>query len=77
MTKTDGELHILDFGKSNNLIIRITSLIPRILDGLENTRDNYNGMLPMKIRKSGYKNVEEKHCINTMFGKISIYNVKK
>lgn len=73
----DGELYILDFGKCSNFILRVTSLIPRLLDGLENTSDNYNGMLPTLVRQSGFRNVEEKYSLNTIFGKLIIYRAKK
>lgn len=73
----DGELYILDFGKCSNFILRITSFIPRFLDGLENTSDNYNGMLPILIRQSGFRKVEEKYSVNTIFGKLIIYSAKK
>lgn len=58
--KRGGELYIADFGKTDNVLLRMFFFIWRILDGLENTRDNFTGMLPSIITDAGFNNVKEK-----------------
>lgn len=75
--KYDGTLNIVDFGKSRNFIINMFSFLPRLLDGLENTRDNFKGMIPEILKEEGFNNVQEMKGVDTVFGSLSFYTARK
>jgi len=52
--KPGGELHIVDFGKANNLYAKLAFGIFRRIDGEENTRVNSKGLLPQFIKEAGF-----------------------
>ncbi|CAG1008724.1 MAG: methyltransferase domain-containing protein [Candidatus Methanoperedens sp.] len=69
-----GELHVADFGKLQNALMYLISLVFR---HLEETRDNINGLLPEMFRKVGFEQVEETARFMTLFGTLSLYRAKK
>lgn len=75
--KKDGELYIWDFGKTNNILLRVLFFIWRLLDGLENTRDNFNGILPVLIAEAGFNNVRETKEDTSIFGTLYFYSANK
>jgi SAM-dependent methyltransferase len=75
--KHGGELHIVDFGKANNRVMAAVSFIPRLIDGLENTSDNVNGLIPVLMNEAGFMNVIENRKTITIFGSLSYYSAKK
>jgi len=74
--KQSGEFHIADWGKPSNAITRIASLSIKLIDGFENTRDNFDGLLPDLIQESGFCRVEESGSFDTVFGTIRLYKIK-
>ncbi|HHV38475.1 MAG TPA: methyltransferase domain-containing protein [Tepidimicrobium sp.] len=72
-----GELHILDFGKAQNILMRGMFLPIQIFDGFANTSDNVKGLLPKIIEEAGFDEVVENKRINTLFGTISLYSAVK
>lgn len=71
--KPGGELHIADWGKAANPLMRVLFYGIQLLDGFVTTKDNVNGHLPEMLRKCGFIQVEEKASFATMFGTISLY----
>lgn len=72
--KPSGTLHTADFGKPQNTLMNLSSLIIR---RLEEAKDNVNGLLPEMIRTAGFKEVEEKARVMTLFGTIALYKARK
>jgi SAM-dependent methyltransferase len=67
-----GELLIADWGRPQNLLMRAAFFPVRLLDGLDNTRDNVRGDLPSLIRAAGFSRVDTLGNIATPLGTISI-----
>ncbi len=72
--KPDGELHALDIGKPQNILMLIPSLILR---WFEEAGDNIKGLLPDMFRSAGFGQVEETERYMTIIGTLSLYRVKK
>jgi ubiquinone/menaquinone biosynthesis C-methylase UbiE len=75
--KPGGELHIADWGKAQNALMRGVFLLVQLLDGFSTTKDNVQGKLPEYIRKARFKNVEEKQHYHTILGTLTLYRAKK
>lgn len=72
-----GELHIADWGKPKNGLMRFAFFFVQLLDGFATTTDNVKGFLPEFIRKAGFGLVLEVTQFQTIFGAISLYRAKK
>jgi cyclopropane fatty-acyl-phospholipid synthase-like methyltransferase len=68
-----GELHILDWGRADGLLMRIAYLSIQLFDGFATTTDNVRGRLPAFIEEAGFTSVEETHRMRTVFGPLSLY----
>lgn len=75
--KPDGELHLADWGKPHNQLMRIAFLSIQILDGFTTTKDNVEGLLPKLIKHSGFNVVKETSRFMTIYGTLSLYHAKK
>jgi ubiquinone/menaquinone biosynthesis C-methylase UbiE len=72
--KRSGELHIMDFGIQRTMYTR---LLTSITKRLEPIGDNILGKIPEYLIISGFKDVEDLHSENTLFGSVSFYRSKK
>ncbi len=54
-----GSLHVADWGKPSNPLLRTLFFAVQLLDGFETTRDSVTGALPDLMRATGYHRVEE------------------
>jgi len=72
--KPRGALYVADFGKPQNALMRLTSLIMR---WLEENHDNVKGLLPRMFQNAGFDQVEETAKFMTMFGTISLHRAQK
>jgi len=75
--KYGGEIHIADWGKPSNILMRFLFYQIQLLDGFKTTRDNIKGTLPVLMKKSGFENVSLMEEIPTMFGTMSLYKATK
>lgn len=75
--KPQGELHIADWGKAQNGLMRIAFLSIQLLDGFKTTSDNVNGLIPQVIDKSGFVEIKETDRFMTLYGTLSLYKAKK
>ncbi|MEB1807435.1 MAG: methyltransferase domain-containing protein [Bacillaceae bacterium] len=75
--KNEGEIHIADFGKPNNLLMRLCFYTIQMLDGFKTTSDNVKGMIPIYLEDCGFINIKETSKFMTIFGTISVYRAKK
>ncbi|MDO8870218.1 MAG: hypothetical protein Q7V10_05645 [Methanobacteriaceae archaeon] len=69
MLKWGGEFYIVDFGKLQNILMHLISLI---MIHLEETTDNINVLLPNILLKAVFSNVEIIDKFMTVFGTICI-----
>ena len=75
--RTGGELHIADFGKPQNALMRVASFPWQLFDGFETTADNVRGLMPELIRSAGFVEVHESARYMTLFGTLSLYGSRK
>lgn len=75
--KPGAELHIADWGKAANPLMRVLFLIVQMLDGFATTKDNVAGRLPEFLRASGFKEVEETQRFSTVLGTLALYRAKR
>ena len=72
-----GELHVADWGKAQNGLMRLAFLLVQALDGFKTTSENVRGELPNVFRSAGFEKVQETCRYTTMFGTLSLYQAKK
>ncbi len=71
-----GELHIADWGKAQNALMRVAFLAVQLLDGFQTTRENVRrGLVPV-LRDAGFRSVNETHREMTLFGTLSLYRAQ-
>lgn len=67
-----GELLLADWGRPQNVLMRVAFFPVRLLDGFTNTRDNVRGELSALIRAAGFARTAKLADIATPLGTISI-----
>lgn len=72
-----GELHLADWGKAQNALMRMAFLFVQMLDGFETTADNIKGKLPELFRAAGFEEVQETAQYTTIVGTLSLYSTRK
>jgi len=72
-----GELHVADWGKAQNKLMRVAFLLVQMLDGFATTADNVSGLLPELFRVAGFVKVEESARYMTIVGTLSLYKAQK
>ena len=72
-----GELHVADWGRPHNPLMRVLSLSVRLTDGLSRTADNVKGFLPALFRDAGFEAVSEGARFATVFGTLSLYSARR
>ena len=68
-----GSLHVADWGKPANALMRAALLAVQILDGFETTDDSVQGRLPAMIGASGLTDARQTAAINTPLGTMALY----
>jgi ubiquinone/menaquinone biosynthesis C-methylase UbiE len=68
-----GELHVADFGKPQNALMRVVALPWQVFDGWRTTADNVQGRMPSIFRAAGFQEVCETARYMTLFGTLSLY----
>lgn len=72
--KPSGELYVLDFGAPHTSLTRfMTTYIRR----LEETADNFDGLIPLFITEAGFGGVKEAETFVNFFGPLSIIQARK
>ena len=71
------QLQVADWGKPQNVLMRVAALPLRAFDGLETTSDNVKGLLPELFREAGFEGVCERARYMTLFGTLSLYEARK
>lgn len=72
-----GQLHVADWGRPSDALMRGLSLSIRLLDGFEPTRDNFSGALPSIFEQVGLTAVEQIGSLRTVFGTMAFYRAER
>lgn len=75
--KPGGELHVADWGRAANPLMRVLFLLVQLHDGFATTADNVAGRLPDLMREAGFADVSERRRFATPLGTISLYAAVK
>lgn len=71
------ELHVADWGRASNFVMRGLFLLIQALDGFENTQDNVSGRLLTLFEQAGFVAVAEQKTFATMYGTLALYRAVK
>ncbi len=77
VTKKDGQMIIVDFGRSDSWLQRLLFNTIRGLDGFKPTGANAKGLMPQLIADAGFSNPAIKKKFRTIFGEVQIYKAIK
>lgn len=75
--KPGGELHVADWGRAANPLMRAAYVSIQLLDGFDNTADNVKGLLPEFMREAGFADVRETRAFATVWGTLSLYRASR
>lgn len=73
LLRPGGRLHVLDWGKAQNALMRLAFLPVQVLDGFATTADNVQGLLPDMIREAGFADVQQTVRRMSVFGTLAIH----
>lgn len=72
-----GTIYIADWGKPQNILMRLLFYPVQALDGFANTSDNAQGLLPVFMHEAGFADVSETHHEVTAFGSLRFHRGTK
>jgi ubiquinone/menaquinone biosynthesis C-methylase UbiE len=75
--KPGGELHVADWGRQRDPLMRAAITSVRLFDGFEQTRDNVAGALPRIFEEAGLERAAETRRFRTLFGSLSLYRARR
>jgi ubiquinone/menaquinone biosynthesis C-methylase UbiE/uncharacterized membrane protein YraQ (UPF0718 family) len=76
--KPGGELHVADMGGPADPVMKVLFFSTvRLIDGLEQTRDNAAGALPAIFEAGGLDQVTETDRLRTVLGSLALYRARK
>jgi ubiquinone/menaquinone biosynthesis C-methylase UbiE len=75
--KPGSELHVADWGRATNSLMRGVFLLEQLFDGFKNTQDNVSGKLPALFEQAGFIEVAQRQTFDTVFGTMALYSAIK
>ncbi len=75
--KPGAKLHVADWGRADNILMRMLFLFVQILDGFTNTQDNVTGKLIDVFEQAGFEQVSARQTFSTIFGTMVLYSAVK
>ncbi|MBI5915196.1 MAG: class I SAM-dependent methyltransferase [Bacteroidetes bacterium] len=75
--RSGGEIHIADWGKPSNRLMRLLFYIIQWLDGFDTTTANVQGKIPEFMAQAGFSKVAETGRVDTMLGTVALYKGTK
>lgn len=72
-----GELHVADWGRASDPVMRALFVGVRVFDGWENTSANAAGALPEMFEAGGLADAGERSRLRTPFGTLALYSAVK
>ena len=75
--KPGAELHVADWGRATNPMMRALFLFIQLLDGFDNTQDNASGKLITLFEQTGFVDVSLRLTFSTVYGTMALYSAIK
>ena len=75
--KPGAELHVADWARAANSLMRGLFLFIQLLDGFENTQDNVSGKLIALFEQAGFVDVSQRQTFSTVYGTMALYSAIK
>ena len=75
--KPGAELHVADWGRADNALMRGLFLFVQFLDGFKNTQDNVSGKLVALFEQAGFVDVTQQQTFSTIYGTMALYSAVK
>lgn len=75
--KPGEEIHVADWGRAANTVMRALFLLIQLLDGFKNTQDNVSGKLITLFEQAGFVEVVQRQTFSTVFGTMALYSAVK
>ena len=75
--KPGAELHVADWGRADNALMRGLFLFVQLLDGFKNTQDNVSGKLVTLFEQAGFVEVTQRQTFSTVYGTMALYSAVK
>lgn len=72
LLRPGGEMHLLDWGKPQDVLMSVAILPVRMLDGFANTRDNVRGALAGMMTAAGFSDVRTVSRLRTPLGSLAL-----
>ena len=72
-----GQLHISDWGRPSNIMMRWLFYLVQLLDGFATTQDSVDGQLPVLMRDAGAEEVHEHACFDTVLGTLRLFQASR
>jgi len=71
-----GRLHVADWGKASDPLMAALSWQVRLLDGLDVTRESFDGSLPSLVAEGGFGDVAERDRLRTPLGSMVLFSAR-
>lgn len=75
--KPGGEIHVADWGRATNALMRGLFIFIQLLDGFKNTQDNVSGKLIILFDQAGFVEVTQRRTFSTVYGTMALYSAVK
>lgn len=75
--KPGGEIHVADWGRATNALMRGLFIFIQLLDGFKTTQDNVSGKLIILFEQAGFVEVTQRRTFGTVFGTMALYSAVK
>jgi SAM-dependent methyltransferase len=75
--RSGGELHVADWGPPSDPVMAAAFLGIRLLDGFENTAENFHGELPRIFEEAGLERAAQTGRLRTIFGTLALYRAHR
>lgn len=72
-----GQLHVVDWGKPQNPLLRAAFVLVQLLDGFATTTENVRGLLPHLPGAAGLSDVAVTRQFATVFGSLSMIRAQR
>ena len=70
---SSGSLHVADWGKPSNALLRMLFFTVQLVHGFDTTRDSVTGALPDLMRSTGHHRVEETATFAALLGTMRLF----
>lgn len=67
-----GRLHVADWGRAHDPVMRTAFFVLQLIDGFDGTRDHAAGRLPAIVRDGGFATVQTRKRLRTTWGSLEL-----